>query len=174
MHQEQEEEMNKKSITDVDYTARDYKVQKTKNTIRRQLAYIFLLLIIFTFFAVIYVQSQQLKEQSQQLKEQSQQLEKYNANYQAEIKRNKKRISNKNYKSFLSRLRQARREAKLTLEDVANKLNQPQSYVSQCESGERVVDVIDLYSFARIYNKPLNYFIEVKKSPLSDNQKKER
>lgn len=30
MHQEQEEEMNKKSITDVDYTARDYKVQKLK------------------------------------------------------------------------------------------------------------------------------------------------
>ncbi|MDJ0798144.1 MAG: helix-turn-helix transcriptional regulator [Calothrix sp. MO_167.B12] len=167
MHQKQEEEMNKKSITDIDYTARDYKVQKTKNTIRRQLAYILLLLIIFTFFAVIYVQSQQLKEQSQQ-------LEKYNAKYQAEIKRNRKRISDKNYKSFLSRLRQARREAKLTLEDVANKLNQPQSYVSQCESGERVVDVIDLYSFARIYNKPLNYFIEVKKSPLSDNQKKER
>ncbi|MDZ8068975.1 MAG: helix-turn-helix transcriptional regulator [Nostoc sp. DedQUE08] len=63
------------------------------------------------------------------------------------------------YKAFLKRLREARQEANLTQVEVANKLNQPQSYVSRCESGERRVDVVELTDFAMIYKKPLDYFV---------------
>jgi transcriptional regulator with XRE-family HTH domain len=64
------------------------------------------------------------------------------------------------YKAFLARLRDARLEAGLTQIEVAQKLNQPQSYVSRCESGERRVDVVELIDFALIYKKPLSYFVD--------------
>ncbi|MBD2732148.1 helix-turn-helix transcriptional regulator [Nostoc sp. FACHB-892] len=64
------------------------------------------------------------------------------------------------YKAFLTRLREARLEAGLTQIEVAQKLNQPQSYVSRCESGERRVDVVELTDFAMIYKKPLTYFVD--------------
>jgi hypothetical protein len=35
-----------------------------------------------------------------------------------------------------------------------------QSYVSKCESGERRVDVLEFREFARLYRKPLRWFIE--------------
>ncbi|BAZ03294.1 helix-turn-helix domain-containing protein (plasmid) [Tolypothrix tenuis PCC 7101] len=64
------------------------------------------------------------------------------------------------YRAFLVRLRSARLEANLTQVEVAQKLNQPQSYVSRCESGERRVDVVELTDFAMIYKKPLEYFVD--------------
>ncbi|WP_414546050.1 helix-turn-helix domain-containing protein [Nostoc sp. CCY0012] len=64
------------------------------------------------------------------------------------------------YQAFLKRLRQAREEANLTQVEVAKKLNQPQSYVSRCESGERRVDVVELTDFAVIYQKPLDFFVD--------------
>lgn len=64
------------------------------------------------------------------------------------------------YQAFLRRLRQAREEASLTQAQVAKKLNQPQSYVSRCESGERRVDVVELTDFATIYQKTLSYFVD--------------
>ncbi|MBD2211897.1 helix-turn-helix transcriptional regulator [Nostoc linckia FACHB-104] len=72
------------------------------------------------------------------------------------------------YKTFLRRLREAREEANLTQVEVAKKLNQPQSYVSRCESGERRVDVVELSDFAIIYKKPLDYFVDFKSANDSD------
>jgi len=42
---------------------------------------------------------------------------------------------------------------------VARKLRRPQSFVSKCESGERRVDVVELAEFARLYRKPLSFFV---------------
>ncbi len=42
---------------------------------------------------------------------------------------------------------------------MANRLGYPQSYVSKCESGERRVDVIELAEFARLYGKPIEFFV---------------
>lgn len=66
------------------------------------------------------------------------------------------------YQAFLQRLKQARVEAGLTQVEVAQKLNQPQSYVSRCESGERRVDAVELSDFATIYRKSLDYFVDFK------------
>jgi ribosome-binding protein aMBF1 (putative translation factor) len=63
------------------------------------------------------------------------------------------------YRSFLSRLKNARVEAGMTQVAVARQLARPQSFVSKCESGERRVDVVELQEFARLYSKPLSFFI---------------
>ncbi len=64
------------------------------------------------------------------------------------------------YKKFIEKLCQARKENGLTQTDVAVALGKHQSYVAKCESGERRVDVIELVEFARLYKKPLDYFVE--------------
>jgi ribosome-binding protein aMBF1 (putative translation factor) len=63
------------------------------------------------------------------------------------------------YRSFLERLQQARRDAGLTQSEVARNLRRPQSFISKCESGERRIDVIELQEFARLYAKPLTFFV---------------
>ena len=42
---------------------------------------------------------------------------------------------------------------------VAAALNRPQSFVSKCESGERRIDVVELEDFARLYRKPISFFL---------------
>ena len=63
------------------------------------------------------------------------------------------------YRVFLEKLRAARREARLTQVEVARRLSRPQSFVSKCESGERRVDVVELAEFARLYRRPLSFFV---------------
>ena len=67
-------------------------------------------------------------------------------------------VWNKNYKTFLTKLKKARHDSGLTQVDVAKKLRKKQSYISKCESGERRVDVAELKEFSRIYRKPIAYF----------------
>lgn len=64
------------------------------------------------------------------------------------------------YQKFLKLFRKARKDAKLTQIQVAAILDQPQSYVSKCESGEKRVDIIELHRFAKIYKKPIEYFVK--------------
>ncbi|HBK34262.1 TPA: hypothetical protein DEP34_03675 [Candidatus Uhrbacteria bacterium] len=63
------------------------------------------------------------------------------------------------YKKVVENLRKARLDAGLRQEDVAQKLNKPQSYVSKIERGERRIDVVELKAFARLYKKSLDYFV---------------
>ena len=39
------------------------------------------------------------------------------------------------------------------------RLGKPQSFVSKSESGERRVDAVELRHFAKIYRKPVTYFL---------------
>jgi hypothetical protein len=64
------------------------------------------------------------------------------------------------YRAFLRLLKQARLDARLTQVEVSKALNRPQSYVSKCESGERRVDVIELGDFAKLYRKPVSFFLQ--------------
>lgn len=63
------------------------------------------------------------------------------------------------YKRFLERLLAARKSVGLSQAEVAKRLRRPQSYVAKCESGERRVDVIELAAFAKLYRRPIDYFL---------------
>ena len=63
------------------------------------------------------------------------------------------------YKLMLKKLREARRSAGLTQVAVAKLLGRKQAWVSKCELGERRIDPLDLHDFARVYRKPVGYFL---------------
>ena len=72
----------------------------------------------------------------------------------------------KRYIVLIRLLKQIRKEANLYQNDIAEKLNKPQSFVSKYENGERRIDPIELYmicdvlgisfiNFARRFDKQL-------------------
>ena len=69
-------------------------------------------------------------------------------------------IRSKEYADFVGKLKQARLDAGLRQIDVAKKLKRTQSYVSRVEVGEQRLDILELQKFAKLYNKPLDYFIK--------------
>ena len=69
-------------------------------------------------------------------------------------------IYQKDHKRIVTRLRQARAEAGLGQAEVARELGRTQSFVSKLESGQRKIDVLQLKDLARLYRKPLDYFLK--------------
>jgi transcriptional regulator with XRE-family HTH domain len=69
-----------------------------------------------------------------------------------------KSIQTKEYAVFVGRLRTARLDAGLTQIQVAKKLRRPQSHISNIESGQQRVDIIELKRFAKMYGKDIRYF----------------
>ena len=63
------------------------------------------------------------------------------------------------YQKLTAKLRSARLEAGLTQVEAGKKLRKPQAYLSKIERGERGVDAIELGEFAKLYEKPLVYFL---------------
>lgn len=63
------------------------------------------------------------------------------------------------YRRFLVRLKKARDEAGLTQAEAARRLRRSQSFVSKSESGDRRVDVVELQAFAKLYRRPVQYFL---------------
>lgn len=57
-------------------------------------------------------------------------------------------IFSKNYTVFREMLSSYRKEANLTQQNLAEKLNKPQSFVSKYESGERRLDLIEFLEVA--------------------------
>jgi transcriptional regulator with XRE-family HTH domain len=47
----------------------------------------------------------------------------------------------------------------LTQGHVAKELDRPQSFVSKVETGERRIDPTELEKFARLYGKPITFFL---------------
>ena len=70
-----------------------------------------------------------------------------------------KSIYSKKYKNTIEKLKQARFEIGLKQEEVAKKLEKPQSYISKIERGERRIDVAELQELAKIYKKDINFFV---------------
>ena len=62
------------------------------------------------------------------------------------------------YRLFLGRLKQARKESGLTQAEVTRRLSRPQSFISKFESGERRLDFVELQHLAKIYRMSLSYF----------------
>ena len=68
-------------------------------------------------------------------------------------------IYKEEHQKIVERLKTARIEAGLDQVEVAKKLGKTQSYVSKIESGQRRFDVLQLKEFAKLYKKPLDFFI---------------
>ena len=64
------------------------------------------------------------------------------------------------YQKLATKLRSARLEANLTQVEAGKKLKKPQAYLSKIERGERGVDAVELGELAKVYGKPLDYFIK--------------
>ena len=62
------------------------------------------------------------------------------------------------YQKLTAKIRSARLEAKLTQVEAGKRLNKPQAYISKIERGERGVDAVELAEFAKLYQKPMDYF----------------
>jgi len=69
-------------------------------------------------------------------------------------------IYTKDHNVIVERLKKARLESGLGQVEVAKKLGKTQSYVSKIESGQRRFDVLQLKEFAKLYKKPLDYFVK--------------
>jgi transcriptional regulator with XRE-family HTH domain len=71
-----------------------------------------------------------------------------------------KTIYTEEHRAIVQKLIKARQESGLKQEDVAKLLNRTQSFVSKVEAGQKRIDVVELKELARIYNKPLGFFIQ--------------
>ncbi len=69
------------------------------------------------------------------------------------------RASNDDKERFLALLRQIRIDAGMRQEDLAEKLGQPQSFVSRYESGERRVDLLELERICGVLGVSLGDFV---------------
>jgi len=69
-------------------------------------------------------------------------------------------IYTKDHNAIAERLKKARIEAGFGQVEVAKKLGRTQSYLSKIESGQRRFDVLQLKEFAKLYRKPLDFFVK--------------
>ena len=69
------------------------------------------------------------------------------------------RLRSPEYRAMVELLKQARQEAGLKQEEVAARLGKPQSYVSKVERAERRIDPPELARFAKVYGKPVEWFL---------------
>ena len=63
------------------------------------------------------------------------------------------------YRKLLRQLRRARREADMTQVEAARALGVTQQFLSRTETGDRRLDPVELEEFARIYSKPIGFFL---------------
>lgn len=70
-----------------------------------------------------------------------------------------KSTQTREYAEFVKKLKKARVDAGFTQIQVAEKLDRPQSYISNIESGQQRVDIVELQRFARVYKKDVGFFI---------------
>ena len=71
-----------------------------------------------------------------------------------------KAIFSKDHKYTVEQLKKARQEAGFDQVEVAKLLGKTQSHVSKVEAGQRRIDIVALKEFAKLYKKPLDFFIK--------------
>ena len=69
-------------------------------------------------------------------------------------------IYTKDHNVIVERLKNACLESWLGQVEVVKKLGKTQSYLSKIESWQRWFDVLQLKEFAKLYKKPLDYFVK--------------
>lgn len=74
--------------------------------------------------------------------------------------------------ALLRLLRASREHAGLRQEDVAERLGRPQSFVSKYESGERRLDVLELYDVCAALEVSLTDFVVALEKQLKKKRRK--
>ncbi|MDM4015140.1 helix-turn-helix domain-containing protein [Roseiconus lacunae] len=74
--------------------------------------------------------------------------------------------------ALLSLLRSTREQAGLRQEDVAERLGRPQSFVSKYESGERRLDILELYDVCEALGTSMAGFVESLEKKLKTKRRK--
>ena len=69
-----------------------------------------------------------------------------------------KSVFSRSYDVFVTSLRDARTDAKVTQVELAKRLGETQSFVSKCERGERRLDVVELRGWCRALGTTLVEF----------------
>ncbi len=72
----------------------------------------------------------------------------------------KSKIYSTKHRLLVKRIKQARIKAGLTQMEAAHHLKKTQPYVSSVEAGQRIVDVIELLEFAKIYKTTLHHLLK--------------
>ena len=77
--------------------------------------------------------------------------------------------NSQNYKNLLNILKSERLKAGLSQQDLANKLDKPQSFISKIENMERIVDVIEVIEICnKIGINPLTVFSKILDNWIDD------
>ena len=71
-----------------------------------------------------------------------------------------KSIASAKQQKFLKLIREIRQQAELRQIDVAERLKQPQSFVSKYESGERRLDLLELEQVCEACDTDLSNFVQ--------------
>lgn len=61
---------------------------------------------------------------------------------------------------FRQQLKELRKEHDLTQTEVAEKLDKDQVFISNCESGRRRIDPVELLAFACVFDVPLQDMVD--------------
>jgi transcriptional regulator with XRE-family HTH domain len=80
-----------------------------------------------------------------------------------------KTISSPEQVTFCKLLKQVRRGAGLNQVDLAQRLGEPQSFVSRCETGQQRLDVLELRQVCRALGIPLSEFTQRLERLLGDS-----
>ncbi len=82
----------------------------------------------------------------------------------------KKNLYTHRQRILLNLLRKIRKDAGLRQDDVAERLGRPQSFVSKYESGERRLDILELYDVCGALGITLKDFVNQLQAILADDK----
>lgn len=70
-----------------------------------------------------------------------------------------KSIASDGYRKFLELFRETREKSGLTQIELAERIDEGQSFISKCERGERRIDIIELFNFCRAMEIEFDSFV---------------
>ena len=70
-----------------------------------------------------------------------------------------KTIYSEDHIHMVKRLIEARKKVQLSQKEVSKLIGKSQSYISKIESGQRRIDIVQLKELAKVYKKPIDYFL---------------